>query len=934
MIAFVDLKTGRIFNGEKPYIFWFEGGQSVNLNYVQRICVLSTYPIIKATIKSDTFWLLKMDQNIPILNDPDNPDGWAERINEKIYIDLTKLESENFISSGAPYNNFYVHMIYVLGRSVEAGEIHDSLYITDDDGTFEYEIAADFYAENEILKMNLDNFDVSIPESIQKAIYDTNVHEESNDNITLNRKYKELLMYYWDIVANKGSYNSLQNSLAWFEWGDLVRIEEFWKRHHEGMEDYFQTKLNTELSDEFIVNFLNNSKTTFIGLYMALSKTVLEDGHIRYQGFQGNPESPLTNPRVTNEEGVPQVGNYVYVRWEGDTPVEEDDLTKPGELIQITPGNADMFSTWSQQIIPNHIYEEPNPYLDPVVSRWGLLDLCLKMTLLGNFYSTYFTPIHIETLHSTLEQWVFSYAIKVLHTSGIDELVTVNNIRSFDMIYARSTKMRDMNCYNYSNTLFLSNQDVFGYERLRVSPDDPLSNDYDPNWENFIGSGEALRYHMGGMYGRIHFKVSEEMPILACDQSDMIVRQALSWSCNDRFGSSESFVQILPQHYERSGFRTTNWVFLPEFDLGFTEPGHYIITFEFDTLYGNIWTNIVEVDIEDNTRNHIDFYKVLPREDINTLILNDDDFNRNPVWLRSFQMNPGIDGPLPPFPTDLNTFDNNRLNIIGGDPFVRNYLEYKEHNIFFGQFLNGEIGLNHTVIFDIPNVESRVVFNIIYDDGNLTGISRQMDGDLDTILQYIRTNFPDYIWISQGTFPPFDRGSHPNKYHADNISNVRFVGIRRQFGNNVIDGPIITGIEMTNLYNPNIPIVSSYRFHPFLYRLEPLNRDLPINTTDLIYMVPVLAHSRDLEITNWEFENKTTGEKYTSNITERTYEEDTRKIIDEEKSFGGMMGGFIAPQSQVELNPGYYSIKLDYIKGQALNEFEMNSAFIMERNNG
>lgn len=908
MIAFVDLKTGKVFNGEKPYVFWFEGGQSVNLNYVQRICVLSTYPIIKVTINSDTFSLLKMSQNIPEMIDPDRPDSWGEIINEKLYIDISRLQSNEFISSGAPYNNFYVHMIYFLGSSMDAGEIHDMFSITDNDGVFEYEIAADFYTGNEILKMNLDNFDVSIPESIQKAIYDTNVHEESNDNITLNRKYKELLMYYWDIVANKGSYNSLQNSLAWFEWGDLVRIEEFWKRHHENLEDYFQTKLNTELSDEFITNFLNNSKTTFIGLYMALSKTVLEDGHIRYQGFEGNPEAPLTIPRVTNSEGTPQIGNYVYVHWNGDTPEEVEDLTQPGELIQVTPGNIDMFSTWSQQVIPNHIFEEPNPYLDPVVSRWGLLDLCLKMTLLGNFYSTYFTPIHIETIHSTLEQWVFAYAIKILHTGGMENLVTVDNIRSFDMVYKKRTKMRDRRCYNYSNTLFLSNQDVFGYEgTLRIHPESPESDGYDPNWYNFTSTGEVLKYHMGGMYGVIQFKVSEGAPILAGNQADMIVRQVLSWSRADKFGSTETFIPIHPQELERSGFRKTQYVFIPEFELGFAEPGHYTLTFEFDTLYGNIWTKVIEVDIEDDTRNHVDFFKVVPRT--GRIELSDSDFNENPVWFRSFQMGTGHDG----------YEGQDKFEILGGDPIIRNYKEYNEHNLFFGQFLDGQIGLNHTIIFDIP--ESQQIHLAIHTNERDVNLNCYLD-DLIGSLYAILDN--EYIWIVNGPFDAFTQGS----YSADPIPSIRIVGIRREFG--ILDRDAGEYIESIMNQNINIEIVSSYRFHPFLYKLEPLDRDLPINTTDLIYMVPILGHSRDIEITNWEFENLTTGEKFTSNLTERAYESNTRKIIDEEKPFGGMMGGFIAPQNQVMLKPGYYGIKLNYIKGEVLNEYSVRAAFIME----
>ena len=211
MIEFVELKDGRVFNGDTPYVFWFENGQSVNLNYVHKICFISDYRQVRVRIDSEVFSLLRLDQNIPEIIDP--LAGQGEIINEKQYIDLNLLKTNVYTSVGFDYNGIYVHMIYILANSQTAGEIHDYFTIIENHDNelieYKYEIAADFYADNELLKNQLENFDISIPESIQKAIYDVDVHEEANDNITLNRKYKELLMNYWNIVANKGSYNSL-----------------------------------------------------------------------------------------------------------------------------------------------------------------------------------------------------------------------------------------------------------------------------------------------------------------------------------------------------------------------------------------------------------------------------------------------------------------------------------------------------------------------------------------------------------------------------------------------------------------------------------------------------------------------------------------------------------------------------------------------------
>lgn len=809
MITFVDINDGRLFNGDKPYVFWFENGQSVNLNYVRRICFVSSSKYIEARVESDVFALLNMGQNIPNLY---NPEEEGEIINEKLYMDLTKLKTDHFTSTGVKYSGVYVHIIYLLACSKEAGEIHDSLYIEDNDGEHEYEIAADFYGDNEVLKTNLSNFDVHIPESIQKAIYDVDVHEESNDNITINRKYKELLMNYWDIIANKGSYNSLQNSLAWFEWGDLVRIEEFWKRHHEGMEEYFLTNLNHELDYEFITEFLNNTKTTYIGLYMALD-------------------------RIRKANGQP-----IY-----DT--------------------------------------EGNPVLDKTITKWQLIDLCLKMTLLGNFYSTYFTPIHIDTIHSTLEHWVFSYTMKVLHAEGVDQYITLNNIRTFDMVYDKRVKMMEHKNKAYSDTLFgnyIENGYVFGFEGKNRNENNPA----------FQETGEIFKYHMGGTYGVVHFKVTTDAPILACGANDRIIKETLHWVTDGEEGSVVTYVSIEPQYPIveglplRSGMGVTGYMFLPEFELGFMNPGHYILTFQFDTLYGNTWTKTVEVEIEDNTHNHIDLYRVVKRNDANTFIPTDITINNDSGlnWLKTFQINPALD--------------------------MEGEYEYREHNVFLEPFYGDWMDVNHTVIFDIPTDTNTIKIN----DENFDVSVR----DREVILESLNNNWGQYIWIV-----------------SDPIPEMRVIGIYRFYGETEDSGqPFIRSLmyDVNHTFR-NIPnALFSFRFHPFMHTLVPLTDDI-IGSKDLVYAIPYLGHSRDIEVRNWVFENKTTGDVFESYLTSKRYYEDGRNHGDfgTIEDYGGTQGWFITPQESMKLKPGYYNIKLQYRKGETLQEFVINSAFLLEK---
>jgi hypothetical protein len=59
MIRFVDLKTGNTFAGEYPYVFWFDGEQSINMIYTQPICFISDKKQLNISIPvNDIFKLL------------------------------------------------------------------------------------------------------------------------------------------------------------------------------------------------------------------------------------------------------------------------------------------------------------------------------------------------------------------------------------------------------------------------------------------------------------------------------------------------------------------------------------------------------------------------------------------------------------------------------------------------------------------------------------------------------------------------------------------------------------------------------------------------------------------------------------------------------------------------------------------------------------
>lgn len=436
MIRFIDLATGNVFDGSQPYVFWFEEEQSTNLLYIRKICILSNKSSIKCTIENnDVFQLIDVNK---IANVKDIT------VNYKSYKDIQEMISISYQSQGTPYKDFYVHMVYVLGHSASAGEYQCEATIDDT----KISIGADFYNENETLGINVSNMGLDIPKDVQRAIYESNLREDGVDNILLNRKFKELLIQYMDIIANKGSYNSLLNSLSWFEYGDLVKIYDYWKHGEVDRELMYHEDLK-QIVDNKIQEMLSTfQKTTYIGLYYGLQSIrkdsngdiVYRDKNYFVKGDEDNDWLPARTQLNLSKDK-----DYILQIGEGDISVEEGNDGK-NDSAKFIPLKAEDDNT-----LP-----EPLPELIPTTSLWSTVDLSLKMALLGNFFSTYFMPIHLDLLHSTIESIVYSDTIKIL------PWVVNNRFDNFDSIQAFECSLKngdtyylnDVRCRVYPNTPF------------------------------------------------------------------------------------------------------------------------------------------------------------------------------------------------------------------------------------------------------------------------------------------------------------------------------------------------------------------------------------------------------------------------------------------------------------------------------------------------
>lgn len=584
-MRFVDLNTGAIYNGNAPYIHWFSDEQSTNLIYEKKLCFISDYENVTVNINSDIFSLIDMESFLSSQN---------EIINDFSYKNIGGFKTNKLISKGFLYNieskhKVYLHVIYIIGSSKYEGEFLEDLYI---DGE-KIILGSSFYDKYEPHKINLSNFGVDIPESITRAIYDTNVHEEEIDNITANRKFKELLNEYWNIIANKGSYKSLYNSLSWFEYGDLIKLKELWKN-----ESFYNQQDITSYVDTKIRNYLHTFyKTTYIGLYLPLQKLhVDENNNVIYPAIVEDINSPLSNTEDVSFTNA-LLNNPIPSGDALDQIFEID-----GDIIHIedeTPSESKFFdhSDWDEIDLSNYIgfIREDNPELINIASKWSQEDLCLKMYLVGNFFESYFMPIHLDLIHSTVENVVFTNTIKIFTEPKINRVDYINNCFTFNCNIKDNDIffLEDVNSQVGPDTLagVLWTRDIEEYEDMPTIG-------VDSTVLSLEGNLEYLKTFMSQYYNG--------------------VGKIINFKCNINI-QDDDFIKMLKINIEHDNRNVCkNFKLLSdktnssniEFNILCKNEGEYKVTIEFITANQYNYIKEVTFNVLDNSSKNIKIYKV------------------------------------------------------------------------------------------------------------------------------------------------------------------------------------------------------------------------------------------------------------------------------------------------------------------------------------
>lgn len=528
MIKFVDIETGKVFDGHAPYIFFFDGGQSTRLVYSKRICFIGE-PSAEIYMDSETFSLIDLSKS----TDP-------EMINGFEYYNLSELKTKSITSTAEEIDGYNVHSFYIIASSEVAGQIVDDFYI---DGE-KFKVGGDFYAEEESYLINLANQGQEIPESIQRAIYSTNIHEEFDDNILLNRKWKELLLNSWDTFVCKGSYKSLINSLKWFEYGDLVKISEYWKTNIVGKEVFEESELTSLLSNSYKDTITNYAKTTYVGLHAALERITKDE-----------------NSEVLYDDGM-----------------------------------------------------DKNPRLEAVNFKWSLQDMYLKLSLLGNFYETYFMPIHLDLIHSTLEDIVYTYAIKDLE--GAEKLRE-------DYVYHLDT----FRCNVHDGDKF-----IISNVNAQVSPNTLFGHKYNSSWDTYdnvytigvdtVAAGRLANDDDLKTFWAQYTNYPGVIVPFRCTidqlERDPVIEEIISLKVTKHSNTRETPSQdeVIYRDNKIIDSIPTNGLYKSEvnFNLMYRIPGTYDVVVQFRTAGSRLYTKRISFDIIDNGIPSLEIYKMVPRE--------------------------------------------------------------------------------------------------------------------------------------------------------------------------------------------------------------------------------------------------------------------------------------------------------------------------------
>lgn len=480
VLQFID-NTGCYINIADGFTFAFDPRQSgTGTNYVKKLMFFSSSStaVLSLSDNADSVFSLVGEETFTA------PEYTVNDFSG--YRDISLVQSQEL--AGTPFEmygeTYWLYAAYIHCLADSPAAYVAALSITSaQSGTFR--VSADITGRNDVTAAEAANIGCAFPEEMLKAVYETDVHDDTADPAIYNRKMKELLLLYTNIKMRRGANRSLLDAVTFFGFDD-AETEETWKAEtpHRYFNRDWQAAKDILTDDKISFRQLSQYfvKMPYISIYLALSRLKYDEyGNTVYKSDSTDvPDAKVTLPDGTEVQLLPAIFNKNVLRpgetdqpeadpvhqlpykiqigkYTGTAPADDQSLTvvdslttsveetapdkteppmitETGEQVPAgaslgaeAGGGADIYAMPKTDRRPWHFTSEDVPEQQAVTYKWSEVDMCLKMKLLRIYLSKLFMPVHMSILDCSVRKECFS-SIKLANSSRIERVTHKSSV--------------------------------------------------------------------------------------------------------------------------------------------------------------------------------------------------------------------------------------------------------------------------------------------------------------------------------------------------------------------------------------------------------------------------------------------------------------------------------------------------------------------------
>lgn len=318
---------------------------------------------LNENLENKTFDLTNnLTNNLNLFKKNSNSDNIEDNISDDL--EIYKLKENDKI--------YYLVRFYVVCYCDTPGTWTTNILIQNYNDWCPITVGAEFSGESEELVINGKNMGIDLPKDILKAIYQESFYNSEFNYQLYNEKLKEYLINYMSIKGEQGNFRSVENSLNWFGYKNLLSLSKLYKTDNEYKNQFIRDYFN--IKNDILESYKKFRNSTFISLDAKL-----------------NSETNKSNDFNFNES------NNFY----GEGLPIMDDLLNKYETIE---------------------KEDSLKYIVPYY-KYSFNELGMKLSCLKYFFKKYFLPIHLNIHSISLSHKVYMNDIKFInkHKNDITE---------------------------------------------------------------------------------------------------------------------------------------------------------------------------------------------------------------------------------------------------------------------------------------------------------------------------------------------------------------------------------------------------------------------------------------------------------------------------------------------------------------------------------